>query len=83
MVFKWEVKANMKKQKEQLKNNFKGLRVRNGFNQEQVAKHLDVSRTRFVEYENNPATIKIELLLKLAGLYGCKISDFFVDVCET
>lgn len=73
----------MRKQQEQLKNNFKGSRVRNGFNQEQVAKFLNISRTRFVEYENNPATIRVELLLKLVSLYECKISDFFVGVCET
>lgn len=73
----------MRKQQERLKNNFKGLRVRNAFNQEQVAKYLNISRTRFVEYENNPATIRVELLLKLVSLYECRISDFFVDVCET
>lgn len=73
----------MRKLQEQLRNNFKGLRVRNGLNQEQVAKHLNISRTQFVDFENNPTNIKVERLLKLVALYECKVSDFFVGVCET
>lgn len=70
----------MKKQQEILKNNFKSLRVRAGLNQEEAARELNISRTHFLKYENNPITVKLLLLLKLTGLYNCTISDFFIGI---
>lgn len=71
------------KQQEQLKNNFKSLRVRAGLNQEQVANELHIARSSFVDYENNPNNIKLSLLLKLVMLYGCKFNDFFIGIRES
>ena len=70
----------MKKEQEILKNNFKSLRVRVGLSQEDVSKKLKISRTKFLNYENNPISIKIELLLELSYLYNCELKDFFIGI---
>lgn len=73
----------MKRQEEKLKNNFKSLRIRTGLTQEQVSKNLGTSRARFIIHENNPNNFKVGMLLKLAELYNCNVSDFFIGLTET
>lgn len=64
----------------QLQNNFKSLRVRNGLIQEEVAKMLGISRQQYITYENNPNMIKIDILLKLSKIFKCDINEFFLNI---
>lgn len=66
--------------KERLINNFKSLRVKSGLLQEDVAKLLGTSRSRFSVYENNPWTMKLSTLFKLCFIYRCDLNNFFIDV---
>lgn len=72
----------MVKQDDKLKNKFKGLRIMAGLSQEQVARHLNIDRSSFNRYENNPDTIKREMLKKLSYLYNCNVEDFFIDMSK-
>lgn len=64
----------------QLRNNFKSLRVRSGLIQEEVAKMLGISRQQYITYENNPNMIKIDILLKLSKIFKCDINEFFLNI---
>lgn len=56
--------------------NAKQLREDNGFSQSSVAEFLDVDQSLISKLEKGERSINIDLLEKLANLYGCKISDF-------
>ena len=64
----------------QLQNNFKSLRIRNGLIQEDVANMLGISRQQYITYENNPNIIKIDILLKLSKIFKCDINEFFLNI---
>lgn len=60
-------------------NNMKSYRARAGYLQEQVAELLGVSRATYCDYEVNPQKVKIETFKRLSEIYGCKLSDFFLE----
>lgn len=60
-----------------LKNNFKSLRIRAGYSQEDIAKQLGITRANFNKAENNPTNMKVSMLIDLAFYYYCDTSDFF------
>ena len=48
-----------------------------GLTQEEVAKALNVSRRKVVEWEKEPGKVKASTYADLAKLYLCNIADFF------
>jgi transcriptional regulator with XRE-family HTH domain len=59
--------------------NAKQLREDNGFSQSSVAGFLNVDQSLISKLEKGERSINIDLLEKLANLYGCKVSDFNED----
>jgi transcriptional regulator with XRE-family HTH domain len=55
----------------------KVFRERNHFSQEAVASYLGIKRELLSYYENDSRDPSIEVLDKLADLYGTELSDFF------
>lgn len=54
-----------------LPEKLKELRIKQGFSQRQVAKHLNVSPSIISGYETGERTPSAEMLLALSGLYRC------------
>ena len=44
-----------------------------------IEKQLKISRPTYVRYEKDAEKIKAKTLIKLANLFGCSISCFFVQ----
>jgi len=55
------------------------LRKQRGFTQEQVAKYLGITQNQLSYYENGKREISVDLLLKLARLYGCDYNYLLGD----
>ncbi|NQW29766.1 MAG: helix-turn-helix transcriptional regulator [Ignavibacteria bacterium] len=55
----------------------KAYREKNGFTQEAVATYLSIKRELLSYYENDSRVPSVEVLEKLADLYGAELSDFF------
>jgi putative transcriptional regulator len=60
-----------------MKNNLKIYRVKHGYTQDDVAKKLEVSRQTINAIENNKYFPSLELGLKLARIFDCKVDDLF------
>ena len=60
-----------------MKNNLKLYRAKFGFTQEDVSQKLDVSRQTINAIENNKYFPSLELGLKLAKIFECKVDDLF------
>ena len=56
--------------------NAKRLREDNGFSQSSVAGFLEVDQSFISKFEKGERSINVDLLEKLANLYGCRVSDF-------
>ena len=54
----------------------KELRVKSGYNQEQIAEILNVKREVVSYYENNVRIISTTNLIKLLKFYGISLKDF-------
>jgi putative transcriptional regulator len=59
------------------KNNLKEMREKHKFTQEDLANKLDVSRQTIISIEGNKYVPSLELALKFAKLFKCKIEDLF------
>lgn len=58
----------------------KNLRKLKGYSQDQVAQALDYkSFTTIQKWESDDAAPPVQILERLANLYGCQISDFFSE----
>ncbi|MBN8703353.1 MAG: helix-turn-helix transcriptional regulator [Bacteroidetes bacterium] len=55
----------------------KAYREKNKFSQEAVASFLDIKRELLSYYENDSREPSVEILEKLADVYGAELSDFF------
>ncbi len=55
----------------------KAFREKNNFSQEAVASFLGIKRELLSYYENNNREPSVEVLEKLANLYGTELADFF------
>ena len=55
----------------------KELRLKNNFSQEQLAQFLDCKRELICYYENSEREVSVEVLEKLADLFGIELEDFF------
>lgn len=65
--------------KEVVRNNIRSLRVRANLTQEEVAKTLGITRQQYYLYEKEPLKIKVDILIKLADLFNCKVEDFILQ----
>lgn len=61
-----------------ISNNIRAERSRNNYSQDFVAKHLGVTRETYIKYETDDTKISAVNLLKLALLFKCKISSFYL-----
>lgn len=61
-----------------LRNNLKGYRVKNGYTQETLAETLNISLATVKNWEKQPNKMTFEKLAKLATLYKCNVKDFFL-----
>jgi len=59
------------------KNKLKEFRDRSGLSQEALADKVDVSRQTIISIEGNRYVPSLELALKLAKQFKCKIEDLF------
>jgi len=59
--------------------NLKVFRDANNYTQEQVAVFLGVERGTVSNYERNTREVPLDVLIKLSGLYGVELSDFFEE----
>ena len=55
----------------------KAFREKNNFSQEAVASFLGIKRELLSYYENDSREPSVEVLEKLADLYGAELADFF------
>jgi DNA-binding XRE family transcriptional regulator len=53
----------------------KGLREKNGFSQEYVAKHLGLSRPTYIQIEQGKRELNLSEARKLAALFGIKVEQ--------
>lgn len=59
--------------------NIKRLREANGFTQESVANYLNVNRSAYANYETGARELPLNLMEKLADLYGCEMYDLYSE----
>ena len=59
------------------KNNLKEMREKHKLTQEDLANKLDVSRQTIISIEGNKYVPSLELALKFAKLFKCKVEDLF------
>lgn len=55
----------------------KGIRVEQGYTQEEVAEKIGVHRETFRKYENDPSILEIGQLLKILDIYNIDVNYFF------
>jgi putative transcriptional regulator len=60
-----------------MKNNIRMYRVKFKMTQEDLSKHIGVSRQTINSIENNKYFPSLELGLKLAQIFECKVDDLF------
>ncbi len=59
------------------KNNLKEYREKQGLSQEKLAAAVSVTRQTIISIEGGKYVPSLELALKLAGLFKCKVEDLF------
>lgn len=59
------------------KNNLKDMREKKGLTQEKLAELTDVSRQTIISIESGRYVPSLELALKFAKLFKCKVEDIF------
>lgn len=60
---------------ELLGNRIKALRCARGLTQEQVADRIDVSRQKYARIENGTNSITLDILSKVADIFGVTVGD--------
>lgn len=55
----------------------KTYREKSGFSQQKVADYLNIKREALSYYENNERDAPLEVLERLADLYGVELANFF------
>lgn len=59
--------------------NVKRLREASGFTQEKVANYLEVKRSAYSNYETGERELPLNLMEKIADLYGCEVYDLYSE----
>ena len=65
--------------------NIRGLRLQNGFSQDDVVRHLDlmglpITRSTYAKIETNRMNIKVSELKALAVIFKCDYNKLFADI---
>lgn len=60
-------------------DNIRAERNRANITIETIEKELKISRPTYVEYEKDAEKIKVGTLIKLAKLFNCSITRFFIQ----
>lgn len=60
-------------------NNIRAERNRVNLTQENVASQLNITLRTYISYENDAKGIKATTIYELAKLFGCSISDFYLQ----
>lgn len=68
----------METSEKQVARNIKSCRIRIGKNQEDIAKELGVTKTTYLNIENNPMNYSINKLNMIAKALNCNIDEFFL-----
>lgn len=53
----------------------KECRLKHGYSQEQLAAKLNVARPTYTRYETGSRGLPVEMLMKLADIYGCTTDE--------
>jgi putative transcriptional regulator len=59
------------------KNNLRRFREKHAMTQEMLAEKVGVTRQTMISIERERYTPSLELSLKLAKVFGCKVEDLF------
>ena len=59
--------------------NIKVLRKANGFTQERLAEYLNVGRSAYANYESGEREAPLDVLERLADLFGCDLYELYED----
>ena len=59
--------------------NIKVLRKANGFTQERLAEYLNVGRSAYANYESFEREAPLDVLERLADLFGCDLYELYED----
>ncbi|MBN2881250.1 helix-turn-helix transcriptional regulator [Candidatus Woesearchaeota archaeon] len=59
------------------KNNLKYFRTKEGISQEKLAEKVEVTRQTIISIETGKYVPSLELALKFAKLFKCKVEDLF------
>ena len=59
------------------KNRLKEFRRKHGISQEKLAEKTDVTRQTIISIENGRYVPSLQLALKIAREFGCKVEDLF------
>ncbi len=65
--------------KTSVSNNLKILREANGYTQDQIAQFLAINRSTYSNYESGDREAPIQILEKIADLYGCELICLFSE----
>ena len=60
-------------------SNIKRLREASGFTQGSIANYLNVNRSAYANYETGARELPLNLMEKLADLYGCDMYDLYSE----
>lgn len=60
-------------------SNIKRLREASGFTQESVANYLGIKRSAYSNYETGERELPLNLMEKIADLYGCDMYDLYSE----
>ena len=73
------LKTMVMEEKDILARNIKRLRVANDFTQEKVADFLGIGRSAYANYEAGTREIPIDIIERLADLFGCDTFLLYED----
>ena len=73
------LKTMVMEEKDILARNIKRLRVANDFTQEKVADFLGIGRSDYANYEAGTREIPIDIIERLADLFGCDTYLLYED----
>ncbi|MFD1887502.1 helix-turn-helix transcriptional regulator [Paenibacillus wenxiniae] len=60
----------------------KAARVNAGMSQEEVAKHLGLSKNGYTRKENGQSKFYIDEIVSLSDLFNVKLENFFETMCR-
>lgn len=63
---------------QKIADNIRAERNRANVTIETVEKELNISRPTYIEYEKDAEKVKVGTLIKLAELFNCSVTCFFV-----